>query len=89
MNETEQRLAVIEDRNRRVEGDKAWETSVTRRAMICVLTYVIVLVYNWAIGGTRPYLTAFVPVGGYLLSTFTIPVVKRRWIVRHQAKSEK
>jgi hypothetical protein len=59
--EIEQRLAAIEERNRRVEEDKAWERSVVRRAVICVLTYVVVFFYNWSIGGHVPYLTAFVP----------------------------
>lgn len=84
MESIEQRLATIEERNQRVEADKAWETSTARRLTICVFTYVIVFFYNWAIGGARPLLTAFVPVAGYFLSTVTIPVLKRRWIAKHQ-----
>lgn len=34
----EKRLKTIEERNRRVETEKAWETSVTRRLSIAVLT---------------------------------------------------
>lgn len=88
MNDLEQRVATIEKRNSRVEGDKAWETSLTRRFTISVMTYLIVFAYNWAIGGMRPYLTAFVPVGGYLLSTVTIPLVKRRWIARRNHRKD-
>ena len=34
----EQRLAAIEERNRRVETDKAWEISWMRRIAIAVMT---------------------------------------------------
>ena len=83
-NELEHRLAAIEERNLRVEGDKAWEGSFVRRALIAALTYVVVALYNWAIGGHVPLLTAFVPVGGYLFSTLTIPAIKKRWIAQFQ-----
>jgi len=35
----EDRIRAIEDRNIRVETEKAWETSFTRRASIALLTY--------------------------------------------------
>ncbi len=84
MSDLAQRLEAVEARNRRVEGDKAWEISWTRHLVICVVTYVVVLGYNAAIGGAPPLLTALVPVAGYFLSTLTIPLIKRRWLVRHQ-----
>jgi len=31
----------IKGRNRRVEADKAWETSLTRKILIAVLTYFV------------------------------------------------
>ena len=45
----EERLSSIEERNRRVEADKAWETSWTRRLLIAVLTYGVIAVYLQAI----------------------------------------
>ena len=38
----ENRVAEIEARNKRVEADKAWETSTARITIITLLTYVIV-----------------------------------------------
>lgn len=38
MNDLEKRVEAIEERNKRVETDKAWETSWTRRICIMVLT---------------------------------------------------
>jgi hypothetical protein len=88
VNDHEQRLRAVESRNRRVEGDKAWETSWTRRLVISVLTYLVVLAYNAAIGGQRPFLTALVPVAGFLLSTLTIPLIKCRWLAHHLLRKD-
>ena len=45
----EERIKRIEERNKRVEIDKAWETSWTRRICICVLTYIIVILYSYLV----------------------------------------
>ena len=39
--ELEKRISNIEKRNKRVEGDKAWETSTLRKLLIIVLAFVI------------------------------------------------
>ena len=41
----EGRIAELEERNKRVELDKAWETSWTRKIIIAVLTYLVVASY--------------------------------------------
>lgn len=41
----ESRLAEIESRNARVENDKAWETSWTRKLTIAIMTYFIIGLY--------------------------------------------
>lgn len=41
MKSLESRLAEIESRNARVENDKAWETSLTRKISILFMTYAI------------------------------------------------
>ncbi len=70
----------IKERNKRVETDKAWETSKTRRAIIAVLTYFIVVVFLYMINAPKPWLTAFIPAIGYALSTLTMPIFKRIWV---------
>ena len=42
----EKRIEQIEQRNKRVEEDKAWETSFTRRLCIAILTYIVVVIYS-------------------------------------------
>jgi hypothetical protein len=35
----------IKARNRRVELDKAWETSLTRRSIIAAITYAVAVIF--------------------------------------------
>ena len=77
--EVEKELKLIKNRNKRVELDKAWETSFTRKILIFVFTYLAVGVYLWAIGVSRPWLNAIVPAVAFVLSTLTMPFFKRLW----------
>ena len=72
----------IKERNRRVEADKAWETSTMRRGIIAVLTYLIIVIFLYAIEAPRPWLNALVPTAGFILSTLTLSAFKRWWL-RH------
>ncbi len=81
---SEARLKDIEARNRRVEADKAWETSWTRRGLIALFTYLALGLYLWAIRIPRPWLNAIVPTVGFLLSTLTLPWFKRLWLRRQK-----
>ena len=67
-------------RNNRVEGDKAWETSMTRRAVIAIITYCIAALFMYRIGVPDPFLNALVPTGGYMLSTLSLVFIKRWWL---------
>ena len=79
MLDIEKELQIIKERNQRVEMDKAWETSWTRRFFIAGVTYVIAGVWLVLINDNYPWLKAFVPTGGYILSTLSLPAVKRWW----------
>jgi len=78
-----QRVEDILQRNSRVEADKAWETSNTRRGIIVLITYTIASIFMWRIGVGEPMINALVPTGGYLLSTLSLPIVKRWWIKKY------
>jgi hypothetical protein len=80
LKELEKRLKVIEDRNTKVEGDKDWETSITRKFIIAIFTYLAIALYMYAINLPLPWLNAIVPTVGFLLSTLTFPFFKRIWI---------
>lgn len=76
----EQDLEAIKERNAKVEADKAWETSWARRLFIAAVTYALAVFYMNSVGLGNPFLGAFVPSGGYLLSTMSLPFVKNYWL---------
>ena len=76
----ERRVQKIEERNGRVEKDKAWERSGTRRLLLAVFTYLAIAAYLWAIGISRPWLHAIVPTVGFMISTLAMPWFKRIWV---------
>jgi hypothetical protein len=80
MERLEQGLEVIKERNRRVENDKAWETSGFRKASITIFTYVAACIFLWLVAVPNFLLAAMVPALGYLLSTLSLPSLKRYWI---------
>lgn len=73
-------LEEIKNRNARVEADKAWETSWTRKITITIMTYFVVMFYLTMLGMERVYLHALVPAGGYFLSTLSLPFFKQYWL---------
>lgn len=80
MKNIESRITELEARNKRVEADKAWETSWTRRIAIAALTYFVVCLYLALVIHIDPWLNALVPVVGFLLSTLTLSYIKAMWI---------
>jgi hypothetical protein len=62
-----------------VETDKAWEISWARRFFITISTYVIAAIWLVLIYDTFPLLKSFVPAGGYVLSTLSLPFIKKWW----------
>ena len=73
----------LQSRNKRVEADKAWETSKTRRACIAIFTYIIASIYLAFLGVPQFYLHAAVPTVGFLLSTLTLPFIKSWWLRKY------
>ncbi len=69
----------IKERNKRVEIDKAWEISITRKIIIAVLTYFVIVVFFSFAGLPNPWVNSIVPSLAFLLSTLTLPLFKRLW----------
>lgn len=77
----EKRISLIEERNKRVELDKKWETSFTRRITICILTYIIVLLFSYFINTSNNiFLSSLVPVIGFTLSTLSVNLIRKIWL---------
>lgn len=78
--ELENEIVKIKERNKKVELDKAWETSFTRKICICILTYIVVVIYSHLINKvSNIWLSSLVPVMGFTLSTFSLKIVRNVW----------
>ncbi len=76
----EKEIEQIKQRNQKVELDKKWETSVTRKICICILTYLVVIVYSYLINKVNNiFLSSFVPVIGFTLSTISLNFIRKLW----------
>lgn len=73
-------LKEIHERNKRVEADKAWEISNTRRVMIAIATYLVFVLFLWLINAPKPWINALVPALAFILSTLTLPFIKKFWL---------
>jgi len=80
MEELKKELEEIKQRNKRVELDKKWETSYTRKIVICILTYIVVVVYSNITSKTNNiFLSSLVPVIGFSLSTLSLRIIRKVW----------
>ena len=70
----------IKERNKRVELDKRWETSWTRKICICILTYIVVIIYSYVV---RNYdnilLSSLFPVICFTVSTLSLRYIRKTW----------
>ena len=80
MKDLEKRLEAIEQRNKKVELDKAWETSWVRKIIIAVLTYVTVVLFFLVAQLPQPFINSIVPTAGFVLSTLSLPFFKKVWV---------
>ena len=79
-NELKNEIEKIKERNKKVELNKAWETSWTRRICICILTYIVVVIYSFLINKiSNVWLSSLVPVIGFTLSTVSLKLVRNVW----------
>ena len=70
----------IKERNKKVELDKKWETSWTRKICIMVLTYIVVIIYPYLIRkNNNIFLSSLVPVIGFTLSTLSLKFIRKIW----------
>ncbi len=76
----EKEIEKIKERNKKVELDKAWETSWTRKICIMILTYIVVIIYSYLINQyNNIFLSSLVPVIGFTLSTLSLKYIRKIW----------
>ncbi|MBN1157283.1 hypothetical protein JXA85_06690 [Candidatus Woesearchaeota archaeon] len=78
--ELKKEIAEIKERNRRVELDKAWETSWARRAIVGVLTYAVIVVFFYFAGLPEPFLNSIVPALAFMFSTLSLSLFRNFWM---------
>ena len=79
-------IQALKERNKKVEADKAWETSFTRRTVIAVMTYIVMVIFLILIKIPSPFLNALVPTIGFILSTLTLTFIKNKWLSKIYGK---
>ena len=57
----EREIEGIKERNEKVEADKAWELSWTRKILIAIITYLLIVLFMYIAELSRPFIGAIVP----------------------------
>jgi preprotein translocase subunit SecF len=76
----EEETEKIKERNRRVETDKAWETSTTRKIIIVIATYFVISLFLFVAKIERPFINALIPTFAFILSTLSLSFFKKLWL---------
>lgn len=80
LKELEKEIESIKNRNKKVELDKSWETSWTRKLCICILTYIVVILYSYTTQKINNiFLSSLVPVIGFSISTLSLKFIRKIW----------
>lgn len=80
LKQLETEIKNIKERNSSVESDKSWELSYTRRLILMLFTYLAIGFYLSSINIKNPWLHAIVPAVAFMLSTLTLPFIKKIWL---------
>lgn len=73
-------ITKLKERNKKVEANKAWETSFTRKVIIALLTYLVIVLTLFTIQNSEPWINAIIPTFGFLLSTLSLPFLQKLWM---------
>lgn len=78
--DVESEINSIKERNKKVDLNKKWETSLERKLLVAALTYIVMaLIFNSA-QVPNPFFNALIPTLGFLLSTLTLDFAKQQWV---------
>ena len=78
--ELEREIIKIKERNKKVEADKAWETSWTRKILVFILTYIAVVIFFIFADLPDPFINSIVPALAFVISTAALPMFKKAWL---------
>lgn len=75
----EKEILNIKERNKKVEEDKAWETSLTRKLLLLLATYVCMCILLTVLKNESPFVNSIIPTLGYFLSIQSLPFARKVW----------
>ena len=84
---TDKAVEAILERNMRVEAEKAWEVSITRRLFLAIFIYAIAGVLLWMTNQPQFALLSLIPALGYIFSTLSLPWLKKLWLRKYHTPS--
>lgn len=84
LEELQNEIEEIKKRNQRVAADKAWETSWTRKIVVAVFTYLVVVIFFFFAHLPKPLINAIVPAGAFIVSTLTVSILKKWWLKKQK-----
>lgn len=76
----EREINKIKERNKKVEADKSWETSRTRKILVFILTYIVIVIFFYFAGLPKPFVNSIIPAIAFVLSTLTLPFFRKPWL---------
>ncbi|OGG71315.1 hypothetical protein A3F27_00645 [Candidatus Kaiserbacteria bacterium RIFCSPHIGHO2_12_FULL_53_13] len=83
LEDLQKELKIIQDRNQRVEAEKAWETSTFRVGSIALITFLTATYVLYVVGNDHPWRNALIPTIGFILSTQSLPFLRTWWVSRY------
>lgn len=73
-------IKAIQARNKKVEADKAWETSWQRKVLVIVITYIFMVFFMNLIWVKWIFVNAMIPTFWFFLSTLSVGFLKKKYI---------
>ncbi|XOU94922.1 MAG: hypothetical protein ACNFW9_02530 [Candidatus Kerfeldbacteria bacterium] len=80
IDELQNQINEIKERNKKVEADKTWETSWIRKIIVFILTYLVIVVFFLISELPSPFINAIVPALAFVISTLTLSLFKKIWL---------
>ena len=74
-----QEIEKIKERNKKVELDKAWEISLTRKIIIAIMTYFVMVIFFYFAHLQKPFVNSIVPALAFFISTLSLPFFRTLW----------
>jgi len=78
-------IETIKLRNTRVEADKAWETSIFRLTVLSIITFIFSITVLYFVKTEEYLLSALSSTAGLIISSQSLPFIKRWWIKNRYA----